>query len=596
MNLSKLSLKINISHWYGLIFLTLTLLLLFLRIHVTRESIGTYTGCYDCLDIGVIKADLPLTGLLLSLLLTSKFIKQKFISTIIFAAGSTYLIFYAIDIGVTATLKQRLYLDDLFFYIRDIDGIREIGFPFLSSPTGIALLVAIVATVTTWARILPKAEPSTAIVLASPLFLISLTLEEPHFVHEGYYRNIASNNYRHLLNRMNKFDTDANLAFDAKAPARCFEAREERIDHFILVIIESLSHTHVFPNNPEAPPLMQGLAQLSKNNLTIESFHANGANTFAGMYALLTGRQPIHGIVDIEKISPNTEANFLGPISRLRAEKINTQYFTSENLRTYSIGEWVKAIGFNYIEGPENSYYDGLPRGRGGASGDPGDYHLFNRFLTWYDSNSAYYSRNFSVIQTITTHPPFIVPGQGRTTEREAFEYADSALTHFVQGLESRNFFKNGALFITGDHRAMTPISKEEYSRYGRKSFSLVPGILIGMNKFGRVSNGNYSQLDVLPSVFTAMGLEWCWNEPTGNFLVHEPQPPNFVLYSSSNDRQTLNVHLKDDSITYEVSLSGNKIQFIGQVPKPPFEESIPRFIYNSILGRQLFHQSSKIN
>lgn len=132
-------------------------------------------------------------------------------------------------------------------------------------------------------------------------------------------------------------------------------------------------------------------------------------------------------------------------------------YFTGADLQFLGTRDWLQTLGFSHIEGPEHPAYAGLPRG---SFNDPGDAALYQRLLQWLDHERPH-SPFFAVVQTITTHPPFTIPGSSQHGEQAAM-HADAALGQFVAQLQARGFFDDGLLFITGDHRSMTLLGAQE--------------------------------------------------------------------------------------------------------------------------------------
>ena len=174
-------------------------------------------------------------------------------------------------------------------------------------------------------------------------------------------------------------------------------------------------------------------------------------------------------------------------------------------------------LGFGYVEGNEHPYYVDEKRY---AFDAPSDAALYSRGLQWMQAANTPY---LLVLETVTTHQPYVDPDSGERSLEMAMRFADRAFGQFLEQLDNSGFFENGLLVVVSDHRSMTPVSAEELERFGTGTFSRVPAFMIGGDiKAGTVDDRVLSQSDLVPT------FEW-WL--TGKTM---PGPHDAVMLDAS--------------------------------------------------------------
>ncbi len=168
---------------------------------------------------------------------------------------------------------------------------------------------------------------------------------------------------------------------------------------------------------------------------------------------------------------------------------------------------------------------------------------LFNRAIKHTKEINKPY---FITLSTVTGHPPFVNPDTGKISEEETFRYTDTQLANFYNNLEKNNFFDNGILIITSDHRSMTPISEKELNMFGTKAASLVPLIIVDKSK----SNNRYDilsqQSDLLNSVKGM--ISGCDEITKSNFLSEKVRAAKCVYHQRGDNRDMINVFCSEQS------------------------------------------------
>lgn len=107
------------------------------------------------------------------------------------------------------------------------------------------------------------------------------------------------------------------------------------------------------------------------------------------------------------------------------------------------------------------------------------------------------------VMETVSSHLPFIDPEGVSNTEKSVFKYIDRKLGLFYRDLKDLGFFSNGMLIITSDHRIMAPLASLELDIYAGSAFARIPMMLALVGKRKEIVNMCFQQTDLYSS------LEW---------------------------------------------------------------------------------------
>lgn len=326
----------------------------------------------------------------------------------------------------------------------------------------------------------------------------------------------------------------------------------------IFLIFESYSHYHSARLLAEASftPELDGL---SENAMFYENFHANGYATEGGLIAMFTGSVPFTATQQRKGFN----FGYTGHFNRDRSlpETLNengyrTEFFTSGDLGFFGKGKWLKHIGFDYIEGSENSFYYDWERFLFDAAADEALYLRVKQHLQSIDPQEKY----FLAIENVSTHRPFIDPVTKTESERKAFQYADRELAGFYKYLEDSGFFKDGILFVIGDHRAMTPVQPLEREVYKLRAPAMTPMLIFGMDT--GTDNRPFQQADVMPSLIDYLtDDEYCTTPYQGNFLADAKVEPECILHAPGLDQNNVYAYCGDYEIN--IALDGDQTRIL---------------------------------
>lgn len=325
----------------------------------------------------------------------------------------------------------------------------------------------------------------------------------------------------------------------------------------IMVAVESLSsyHSqHLGGLNDWTPQLDYWLGQ----GLSFERFLANGKNTEEGLYALLTGRLPLpqtgKSIVYESEHGPEAERPDLPRL--LREAGYLTAFMTTGNLGFMNKGQWLKRLGFTEIHGHDAPFYEGMARYHFDAADDDA---LYQHALQWLQQRSA--QDVFLFLETVSSHQPYFDPVARKSSAEGAFRYADAALGRFLRSLRSSGLLEHSLVLVTGDHRAMQPVSIQEENRFGPDAYSRVPMLILGKGIEPGVHSRHASQQDVLPNLQHMLtGQTTCVHPGQNLWWANEGMEASCIFTLRAPDPDRVFLRCADD--TKSIALQAEKTRY----------------------------------
>jgi hypothetical protein len=140
--------------------------------------------------------------------------------------------------------------------------------------------------------------------------------------------------------------------------------------------------------------------------------------------------------------------------------------------------------------------------------------------------------------------------------------YVDKQLGYLYNHLQTAGYFDHGILIITGDHRAMLPVSEVETSKYGDAASAMVPMVIVWKNgQLPGIITDHFQQTDLLYSVQAVVSDEYCRPVYRGNFLASRPEPPQCVLHARGDDRDIIYTRCHDGQA--HIKLDGDNTRVI---------------------------------
>jgi lipoteichoic acid synthase len=540
-----------------------------LRAVQVQRSLGASVVCDRCFILQVVQSDLWLVGLVAALGALALFVNRRSIRVALSMLMFLVVAVMAADVLTFRSLAVRLYVGDIGKFGGEVSAINKFLMVYFEGrwPWILALVLGGAVALVALAASCRERRGGAAAALLAVAALCAATAAaglgaDQRYVHDESVRNWFAINLDQGVSRpySEAFAAAATSAIVADAKA-CQSGQTARPD-IVLVVVESLSsyHSELLGGRGWTPEL----DEIARRNAWFTNFHANGFTTDHGLIALLAGKDPLPAVGRYG--SSKAYDGFADPHGTLptvlKARGYSTLFFTTGDLGFLDKGRWCTAIGFDHVEGAEARFYEGMDRLHFNAAPDEA---LFGRFLQWYagrDPRRPF----FASLLTVSSHPPFIEPQSRQHGEEAVIRYVDRQLGSFHRELEAAGFFDNGLLLITGDHRAMTPVTAPEAKRFGERALSRVPLVVAGRSSLGPGRHDALAQqADLVDSLGVALGDEYCRNASRGTFLTAPPVEPRFVIHVRGDRRSWLSVYMaQGDSI---VRLDGDRTGWLGTAP-----------------------------
>lgn len=323
----------------------------------------------------------------------------------------------------------------------------------------------------------------------------------------------------------------------------------------MVIFIESLSSykSQYFGNIGNN--LIPNIDKVAKDNINITEYYSNGSNSSIARMVFLTGRNYISNKYELllkdslynDSIPDKFAKNGYRTILYSGAD---SSYGSTNIIAEKSGIKEIYDTVYNDVYLKEDKKYAFL-----GVD----DSVLYNSIINWYKKDENKNSPFFMLVTTVTTHQPYLDPVTKSNSYDKTLEFADNAVNDFINKLKEENYFENGILVITGDHRAMLPISKEEYEKLGNIANGRMPLVIIDGGKKLSIK-GNYSHTDLGKSLEYLTLEKVCFNEFQNNIFLDENKE-KCTIFQGSLDVSIVDV--KCGNNYGKIKLDGDKTRFL---------------------------------
>lgn len=168
----------------------------------------------------------------------------------------------------------------------------------------------------------------------------------------------------------------------------------------------------------------------------------------------------------------------------------------------------------------------------------------------------------FMAIETVSTHHPYLNPMTMVRSAQQTFEYADATAGLFYDALRDSDFFDNGVLIITSDHRSMTPMAKSELDRFGLSAKTRIPLIVVAPSLATHsYTQGRFQQSDLPASLLQLSPGENCQLTDLGNLFTQPARHPTCVLHHRGDRRDYVDAFCGENEGT--IQLKGDDTRVI---------------------------------
>jgi phosphoglycerol transferase MdoB-like AlkP superfamily enzyme len=372
------------------------------------------------------------------------------------------------------------------------------------------------------------------------------------------------------------------IAFYAELDRQAATIPASRPD-IILVVVESLSSINS-NRTSGVGNLLDGFDKLAEEGVLFPNFFANHQASEGGVIALLGGFPPMHFptatpyMFDEFAIQPSV-------IGEYQRQGYFTEFLTNSDLSFIGLNHFLDGLGLNRIRGR-----DEIASMRDAArivQDAPSDELLYAEALSAQRELSTTQSPFLMVLATTSTHLPYTHPEGGPDTAEAVWDWSLQRLTEFYRQLARAGFFEDGILLITGDHRQMRRMTKEETDRYGSSARARVPLLVIGRDYPRNTRDDRFFQQSDLLAMLDVMA------QPDA---LLSPHPIWVERYNRKYGRIELidNLSVFDQADEgrheYQLTIAGNHIDWMGD--KPEFSAEIEIRIHAQRSQHQKFRST----
>ena len=522
MNDISLSMKYVFHQLSILLVLLILPLFFFWRIYLVDSLIGTGFGLDGVYDAAVLNADAPLLALMGLLILGSLYIKPYAVAVALRGIALLLLLFYIADLIVFQQFGIRILLSSVQIYAAETKPIWEQLQEFLGG-LWMAIAKLVLLGIFAVALLFPPKKPWKITILFCSVLTLSATVValmpwEIKYVNSWLIQNYLSANFFVPEARAYSEGYVADVLNESPGAIHCDAGLSQR-QNVIILMVESLSsyQSQVYGGVHDWTPELDDMASEA---VVFTNMHAGGFATNEGLVGILGGVRlfspfmhmfravvPFQTAWGLDKTVPR-EFNNAG---------YHTAFLTTGPLGFSRKGDWLRDIGFQETEGNEHPFYSNWPKVQFDGAADEA---LYARSLGWIDERSPQQPWMLSLL-TITTHQPYLDPETLQPNPERAFRYADKQAATFIRALQKSGYFENGILLVLGDHRSMTPLSKEEEGIYGPAALSRVQFLMFGQGAAGE-HNGVFQQSDLLPSFHQWLSDEHCYEGQLASVFAPE--------------------------------------------------------------------------
>lgn len=563
------------GYYTTIVFISLVLAAFFTRIWQLQELSSIVLQCRLCVIPEIIKEDILFILPLILIFIISNTLTNQWISKTLKVIAVSSISFYVADIYIMKQFVNRIIIQDLIIYLAQPKIILSY---LLNLPWYHLFNIATFLTLFIWLCTSNHKPLSLKLTFQiGALFTvialtIQITITPINYIHSWATKNFITANLPNGINTpyqkqalvLKKETQDSLYTYST-----CLQEKESQ-PHIILLILESWStyHSNLWSGLNNWTPKLD---EWAKNSIQLTQLHAGGYNTNKGLMSLFTGRDfvlpllpekmeiPFQGTWDTESSLPR----------QLKQVGYQSSFLTSGDLSFTRKDEWLKSIGFDYIEGHDHPAYNKASHHQ--LNSAPDDL-LYNRSLDYLSKIRETNTPSFITIESISTHHPYIHPYTKEYGEEAVFRFMDNTVDDFIKELQKINFFDNGLLAVISDHRAMTMIHQAELQLFEKSSASRIPGFIIYKQQNFQ-NNTLLHQSDFLPTLINLSGNSTCSSLPNRSMLEVEKNTPRCVFHTRGDHRDHLDVFCPNGEGT--VKIDGDNSHFIDSenIPKQKQQE-----------------------
>jgi phosphoglycerol transferase MdoB-like AlkP superfamily enzyme len=417
---------------------------------------------------------------------------------------------HLLELFVVTGLAILLFWFIINWLIKDprCDKRLPLWFCLLATPITAVLLLAMIRSTLDHRPV----NPSTA-VFSQDSMVNQLPLSSPYSLIYAIYEQKRDADYKGV--RYGAMDDDEVLELirkeagmaageppDPATPTLHYQKATHTRDrplNLVIILEESLGADTV--GSLGGKDLTPRLDEMADQGIWLEQLYATGTRSVRGIEAILSGFTPTPR-PSVVKLA-ETQNNFFTLASLLEKQGYQTSFIYGGEAHFDNMKRFFLNNGFQTII-DEKDYENPVFHASWGIS----DEDLFTRAHQVF--NDAGEQPFFSLVFTSSNHEPYDIPENRVTPElgpdgpREtAIKYADYSMGRFIDMARQSSYWKNTIFLIIADHPARQFSGKLVPVRRFH-----IPAVIIGDKIQPRRISGVTSQIDILPTLLSLMGID----------------------------------------------------------------------------------------
>ena len=495
--------------------------------------------------------------------------------------AALFSLWYILDTYFIYLLNTRLPLSDSIRSFLDNDNPSEITLCLLS--------IAAYLSFVTFGKNFSFAPQKPALTVALTFLLIWVPRQDPLGDLNRFATTLVRRQeQRSFIGRAQpQYNEAMLLAHQAALPLHGNISTTQRpLKNIIMIIIESWSSIDSEASGGEKTLLPLVEAYATQHGRVYTNFYANFISTEGGLVSLLGGIPPLE--YPESRWTFEKSFSIQDSITKNYAKAgYTTAAITTGPLAFLEKGTLLSSLGFKIILGLENSpLFSSAPKF---AFGAPPDEYLYKAGISLMNKLRTTAMPWFLVLETITTHLPYINPSGKDHSESAVWHYTDTHTYNFIKHLEEEHFFDDGILIITSDHHKRELVSTQEKRLLGNAAEYKIPLFILGAGVTAQSKDSRLlQQSDLLSKLPQIINTQEDMITPlvTGSTYTVKP------LFYGTNPVNEKIVHRNGSVYTWQ--RSGRSFSWISQTPPLDIAQEIESYLHRRLSRYQFCSTTGK--
>lgn len=386
--------------------------------------------------------------------------------------------------------------------------------------------------------------------------------------------NEALKNMQQFLNREG-IDSISPLARTVTYPYNSSAKK-----NVVLILMESMS-ARLMQSFGQEQPLTPFLDSLYLQSRSYSNFYSSGIHTNHGITATLYS---FPTVLNRNAMKGTKIPRYVGLPDVLAQNGYHNMFFMTHESQYDNMNAFLRTNGFHDIYAQEN-----YPTGEVVNSFGVPDAYLFDFAFNAINERASLGTPFFSVILTISNHPPYIIP-EGFPTrsskpEFQIVEYADHCIATFMRKARQQSWWDNTIFVFLGDHGKIVGTPECEMPQ----SYNHVPFLIYGNGIEPQSITNLASQVDVAPTLLSLLQISYTQN----NFGIDlNTERRDFVSFTTdkqiaARDSSHLYIYEPAEDVEYCYKISNGTL--VKQTMNPTFEQ-LKKFSFSTMQSTQHFN------